>query len=76
MELRIKFGCILSIRQNRCFNQIINLRLYVAYNTLLVIQNGYIFMDCVIWEHAVAMLVEVLRYKQVGRGFDWNFSLT
>jgi hypothetical protein len=32
-------------------------------------------------EHAVAQLVEALRYKPEGRGFDsllyqWNFSLT
>ena len=26
--------------------------------------------------HAVAQLVETLRYKPEGRGFDWNFSLT
>jgi hypothetical protein len=26
--------------------------------------------------HAVALLVEGLRYKPEGRGFDWNFSLT
>jgi len=34
-----------------------------------------------IWGHAVAQLVEALRYKLEGRGFDsrwchWNFSLT
>ena len=31
------------------------------------------------WEkegHAVAQLVEALRYKSEGCGFDWNFSLT
>jgi hypothetical protein len=33
------------------------------------------------WGHAVAQLVESLRYKSEGRGFDsrwyhWNFSLT
>jgi len=33
------------------------------------------------WGHAVAHLVEALRYKSEGRGFDfrwchWNFSLT
>ena len=33
------------------------------------------------WRHAVAQLVEALRYKSEGRGFDsrwcyWNFSLT
>jgi hypothetical protein len=26
--------------------------------------------------YAVAKLVEALRYKPEGRGFDWNFSLT
>jgi hypothetical protein len=26
--------------------------------------------------HEVAHLVEALRYKPEGRGFDWNFSLT
>jgi hypothetical protein len=34
-----------------------------------------------LWEHAVAQLVEVLRYRTEGRGLDsrwcqWNFSLT
>ena len=33
------------------------------------------------WRYAVAQLVEALRYKPEGRGFDsrwchWNFSLT
>ena len=33
------------------------------------------------WRHAVAQLVEALRYKSEGGGFDsrcfhWNFSLT
>jgi hypothetical protein len=33
------------------------------------------------WEHAMAQLVEALRYKLAGCGFDslwchWNFSLT
>jgi hypothetical protein len=33
------------------------------------------------WGHALAQLVEALRYKPEGRGFDsrwchWNFSLT
>jgi hypothetical protein len=27
-------------------------------------------------EHGMAQLVEALRYKQQGRGFDLNFSLT
>jgi hypothetical protein len=27
-------------------------------------------------EQAVAQLVEELRYKPEGRGFDWNFSFT
>jgi len=36
---------------------------------------------CHIWGHAVAQLVETLRYKSEGHGFDsrwchWNFSLT
>ena len=36
---------------------------------------------CYQWGHAVAQLVEALRYNPVGRGFDsrwchWNFSLT
>ena len=35
----------------------------------------------ILWRHAVAQLVEALRYKPEGRGFDsrwcnWNFSLT
>ena len=34
-----------------------------------------------VWEHPVAQLVEALRHKPEGRGFDsrscqWNFSLT
>jgi hypothetical protein len=37
-------------------------------------------IDCM-WGHAVAQLVEALRYEPEGRGFDfrwchWNFSLT
>jgi hypothetical protein len=39
------------------------------------------FVYCRIKGHAVAQLVEALRYKPEGRGFDsrwchWNFSLT
>jgi len=55
-------------------------------------QNGrlkkkYIYLDEILFAylfsmvHAVAQLVEALRYKPEGRGFDsrwshWNFSLT
>jgi hypothetical protein len=43
-----------------------------------------IFLICLLYlkqGHAVAQLVEALRYKSKGRGFDsrwchWNFSLT
>ena len=43
---------------------------------------GFILVEpCVFGGHAVAQLVEALRYKSEGRGFDsrwrhWNFSLT
>ena len=41
--------------------------------------NNYYYI--IIWRHAVAQLVEALRYKPEGCGFDsrwchWNFSLT
>ena len=41
----------------------------------------YIYIYIYIYEHAVAQLVEALRYKSEGRGFDsrwchWIFSLT
>ena len=44
---------------------------YVIYYMKLIINMG----------HAVAQLVEALRYKPEGRGFDfrschWNYSLT
>ena len=40
----------------------------------------YIIHYAYTWGHAVAQLVEALRYKSVGRGFDsrwclWNFLL-
>jgi len=40
-----------------------------------------IFLHLLVQSHAVAQLVEALRYKSEGRGFDsrwchWNFSLT
>jgi hypothetical protein len=40
---------------------------------------AYVFMECT--GYSVAQLVEALRYKPEGRGFDsrwchWNFSLT
>jgi hypothetical protein len=40
-----------------------------------------IIVIVIVGEHAVAQLVEALRYKPEGRGFDsrwchWNFSLT
>jgi len=45
--------------------------------TLLLIQCAYTLLK----GHAIAQLVEALRYKSKGRGFDsrwchWNFSLT
>jgi len=41
----------------------------------------YYYITWIILEHTVAQLVEALRYKPNGRGFDsrwchWNFSLT
>ena len=42
---------------------------------------SFYICNCVLWRHALAQLVEALRYKPEGRGFDsrwchWNFSLT
>jgi len=37
--------------------------LFVLYITLLVTHNSFILMDWVIREHAVAQLVQALRYK-------------
>ena len=47
------------------------------FTNLYLTKHKYI----IIWGHAVAQLVEALRYKSEGRGFDsqwchWNFSLT
>ena len=41
----------------------------------------YIYIYMYVWGHAVAQLVETLRYKPEGRGLDsrwfhWNISLT
>ena len=43
--------------------------------------NSIFMLPILPWEHAVAQLVEALRYKPEGRGFDsrwchWNFSVT
>ena len=43
--------------------------------------NKFILLLKNIWGYAVSQLVEALRYKPKGRGFDsrwsdWNFSLT
>jgi len=43
--------------------------------------EGSFFTLNVVWGYAVAQLVEALRYKPEGRGFDsrwynWTFSLT
>jgi len=63
MQIRHKFVCILRIRQNHWFYQIINALVFVSYITLLVTQNSFILMDWVTREHAVAQLVQVLSYK-------------
>ena len=49
----------------------------MCMSSLLLILTLY----SVEWGHAVAQLVDALRYKAEGRGFDsrwcnWNFSLT
>ena len=46
-----------------------------------VAERRFMFKHLVLWGHEVAQLVEALRYKPEGRGFDsrwchWNFSLT
>ena len=49
---------------------------------VVVVQYIYIYIYIYIYRgHAVAQLVEALRYKPEGRGFDsrwchWNFSFT
>ena len=57
---------------------------YVHYTTSCNTQSSVpVFLQVLFekWGHAVAQLVEALRYKSGGRGFDprwchWNFSLT
>jgi len=41
----------------------------------------FMYLLWTLWGHAVAQLIEALRYKSEGRGFDfrwchWNFSLS
>ena len=53
----------------------------IAYFTFLQNIRLIQFNTSIYWGHAVAQLVEVLRYKPEGRGFDspwchWIFSLT
>ena len=50
-----------------------------VYDTYTIVSNCTTY--CKHLGHAVAQLVEALRYKSEGRGFDsrwyqWNFSLT
>ena len=54
-----------------------------AFNLSCTRNLGYLFSAAIpiLWGHAVAQLVEALRYKPEGPGFDsrwchWNFSLT
>ena len=54
----------------------ITARTWITYYTLYILYNPYILLG-----HAVAQLVDALRYKPEGRGFDyrwyhWNFLLT
>ena len=47
----------------------------------IVTQDDGDFLDVILMQHTVTQLVEVLRYKPEGRGFDsrwchWNFLLT
>jgi len=58
-------------KDSHCYRQVVKVRMKLEYVTIL--QSN--------WGHAVAQLVEALRYKPEGRGFDsrwchWNFSLT
>ena len=54
----------------------------IAFNSICIIWVYYLFnFVTFIVGHGVAQLVEALRYKPEGRGFDsrwchWNFSLT
>ena len=67
-------------------DQLCNYRLlnnyFVAWSLSIVTKEPH-FNTCTVhlWGQAVAQLVEALRYKPEGRGFDsrwchWNFSLT
>ena len=64
---------------------VVTARCYVMFPlsvTLVYLQFEIkIGLYTVLWGYAVAQLVEALRYKSEGRGFDsrwchWNFSLT
>ena len=53
----------------------------VISQTFADVYGGFSPITFLMWRHAVAQLVEALRYKSEGRGFDsrwrhWNFSLT
>jgi 2-keto-3-deoxy-L-rhamnonate aldolase RhmA len=48
---------------------------------IVMAHGSVVVVPHITWEHAVAQLVEALRYKPEGRGFDsrwchWSFSLT
>ena len=60
-----------------------SLILEICYFTfkLKLVSMLYLVLPSIIRGYAVAQLVEALRYKSEGRGFDsrwchWNFSLT
>ena len=82
---RLKIGCKFVLRQ-MSFNTVRTEQLIAVANFTVQKARGTVQTDiCLVLykyvKHAVAQLVEALRYKSEGRGFDsrwchWNFSLT
>ena len=77
----VKFIIIKPTRCNNFLKFILGMKLYMFRTVPLSIIGSFFTVHTAMVGHAVAQLVEALRYKSEGRGFDsqwchWNFSLT
>jgi hypothetical protein len=68
---------------NTSLSEMILFKTVIKISVSIKIRNWFRDFTSSFWHagHAVALLVEALRYKPQGRGFDsrwghWNFSLT
>ena len=79
MTLGFKFNCCCPGIGS--FRFTVPLKEFMTYRTPRLLAYEELKVRTVHWGTAVAQLVEALRYKSEGRGFDsrwchWNFSLT